>query len=71
MSTSKCIFHFLVADDDPVATRVLQAALQKMGHLTDVCRDGEKALELALRKHYSLLILDFNMPVKSGAEVVR
>ena len=71
MSSSKGIFHFLVADDDPVATQVLQAALRSMGHWADVCHDGEKALELAVMNHYSLLILDFNMPVKSGAEVVR
>ena len=71
MGSSKGIFHILVADDDPVALRLLQAEIQRMGHWVDVCEDGFAAFDGACLTPYSLLILDYDMPGKTGAEVVR
>jgi phosphoserine phosphatase RsbU/P len=62
----------LIADDDNFSRRVLEAQLQKCGHIVISCSSGESALE-TLRRDGSidLVVLDWMMPGMSGIEVCR
>jgi len=62
----------LIAEDDPVSRRVLQAALKKASHEVVVVEDGTAAWD-ALRAAGGprLAILDWMMPGFDGLEVVR
>lgn len=61
----------LVADDDPHFAGLLQRMLQREGWSAEVAYDGEAALEKLRRKPYQLVLLDKNMPKRSGLEVLK
>ncbi|MGH9453644.1 MAG: GGDEF domain-containing response regulator [Terriglobia bacterium] len=62
----------LIAEDDPISARLLQASLVKWGYDVVVTRDGVEALE-TLRQPDSarLAILDWMMPRMDGPDVIR
>ncbi len=74
----KSRIKFLVVDDTSVMRRLFRIALNHMGYKNIVeVEDGAKAIE-ELGKHskvsgagYSLMILDLNMPEKSGIDVLK
>jgi DNA-binding response OmpR family regulator len=62
----------LIAEDDPVSRRVLEAALAKDGHEIQSVDDGAQALEALERPDAPLLaILDWMMPGVDGTEICR
>jgi len=62
----------LIAEDDPVSRRLLQAALIKWGYNVIVTSNGKEASQaLQAPDAPSLLILDWLMPVLDGTEVCR
>lgn len=63
--------HILVADDVQPIRRLLQEMLSHAGHAVVTCEDGQAALDLLRSNTYSLIILDYVMPRKTGFEVIR
>ena len=62
----------LIAEDDPVSRRLLQAALVKWGYEVIVTTNGKEAWEaLQAPDAPSLLVLDWLMPEMDGVEVCR
>src|SRR5260221_11110218 len=62
----------LIAEDDSVSRRLLQAALAKWGYEVVVTSDGQQAWEaLQQAPPPSLLILDWLMPGMDGLEICR
>ena len=62
----------LIAEDDPVSRRMLEAALTSWGHEPVVTSDGAQAWdELQREDAPRLAILDWMMPVMDGVEVCR
>lgn len=62
----------LIADDDAIPRRLLQAALVKAGHEVIVARDGAEAWQaLQSEEAPRLAILDWVMPGLDGLEVCR
>jgi DNA-binding response OmpR family regulator len=60
----------LIAEDDSVSRRLLQAALAKWGYQVAVTADGQQAWEaLQQEPPPSLLILDWLMPGMDGVEI--
>ncbi|MGI8655029.1 MAG: diguanylate cyclase [Pyrinomonadaceae bacterium] len=60
----------LIAEDDMVSRRVLQATLVKWGHGVVVVNDGDEALAVLQREDApSLAVLDWMMPGMDGVEV--
>jgi two-component system KDP operon response regulator KdpE len=61
----------LIVDDDPQIRRVMRTTLEAKGNEVDEAGSGEHALELARSEKYDLIILDINLPGKSGIETCR
>ena len=62
----------LIAEDDPVSRRVLQAALEKWGHEVIATSDGAEALKVLEEPDAPrMAILDWMMPRMDGVEVCR
>jgi CheY-like chemotaxis protein len=56
----------LIAEDDPVSARILQAALAKFGYQTVIARDGAEAWEKFDREPVRLIVSDWMMPGLDG-----
>jgi DNA-binding response OmpR family regulator len=64
--------RILIAEDDPVSRRLLQAALVKWGYEVIVTTNGKEAWEALQQPGApSLLVLDWLMPETDGVEVCR
>jgi DNA-binding response OmpR family regulator len=62
----------LIADDEPVSRRMLQATMAKWGYEVTVCEDGEQAWQaLQDSTPHALAVLDWLMPGIDGAEICR
>src|SRR5687768_7092040 len=62
----------LIAEDNPVSRRVLEATLEKFGHQVIVAADGAQAWTTLQRADApSLAILDWMMPELDGVEICR
>ncbi|WP_207482889.1 ATP-binding protein [Arenibaculum pallidiluteum] len=61
----------LVADDNPVNRQILGSMLTALGHRAELAVDGEDALDRLAQGGYDAVLLDMNMPRKSGLDVSR
>ncbi len=59
----------LIVDDKPENLLSLKKLLEINGFQTDCAQSGEEALRLILKKNYSLIILDVQMPGMDGFEL--
>jgi DNA-binding response OmpR family regulator len=59
----------VVEDDDAIATG-LALNLKLAGHTTAIARDGDEALGLIETEDFALILLDINLPRKTGLEVL-
>ncbi len=59
----------LVADDDRSALMLMEAALRVAGFSVTLASDGDQALDLFQRGQFDLVMLDIDMPGRSGLEV--
>lgn len=64
-------FRLLVAEDNPIAARVLALQLQHLGHEVTVVSDGRRAVELASSGKFQAVIMDCQMPELDGFEATR
>ncbi|MFN8609796.1 MAG: response regulator [Vulcanimicrobiota bacterium] len=64
-------FRLLVAEDNPIAARVLALQLQHLGHEVTVVSDGRRAVEVASQGNYQAVIMDCQMPELDGFEATR
>jgi two-component system sensor histidine kinase RpfC len=67
------LLNILVAEDNKVNQQVILGILSKAGHSVIVTENGEQALDVIAHDfdEIDLLILDKNMPLRSGDEVVK
>jgi two-component system response regulator AtoC len=61
----------LIADDDRNLRKVLVNELSYEGYETDETDNGLKAMDLVEKNEYDVLLLDLNMPRKSGMDVLK
>ncbi len=61
----------LLVEDNMVNMKLLQATLEPRGYTLVTAKDGEEALETAIREKPELIIMDIQLPKISGIEVVK
>jgi DNA-binding response OmpR family regulator len=61
----------LVVDDEQKIVEIVKAYLEREGYQVITASDGKTALELALKQHPDLVILDLMLPEIPGLDVCR
>ena len=60
----------LVIEDDATLGRALQEFLTDQGYATDWLADGKRALSALANHPYDLLVLDLNLPLIDGLQLL-
>jgi DNA-binding response OmpR family regulator len=63
--------RILIAEDDTPLATFIAKAFNSEDHVTEIAPTGDDALQRTQRGGFDLLILDLNLPVISGSEVLR
>ena len=67
---AKKVMRILVAEDDHSLARFLRKGLEAENYAVDVAGDGDEARGFLEKCDYDLAILDVNLPLSSGLEVL-
>jgi two-component system, cell cycle response regulator DivK len=62
--------RILIADDKATSRELLRTVLERQGYEVMEAADGEEALQKALAETPDLILLDLQMPRRSGYEVL-
>ena len=65
------MMRILAADDSASMRDMVRISLGSAGFEVTSAADGEEALRLAARTAFDLVLLDVNMPVRDGFDVIR
>jgi DNA-binding response OmpR family regulator len=63
--------RILIAEDDAPLASFIATTFSAEDHVTEIAGDGEEALQRLAGGEYDLLILDLNLPVLGGSQVLR
>jgi len=63
--------RILVVEDEGKIANLLKRGLEEEGYEVDLAADGAEGLDLALGRHYDLIVLDIGLPEVDGMEVCR
>ncbi len=63
------MINILVAEDNELIRKLIEAVLSKEGFKIDICTNGREALEKLKRANYNLVISDENMTEVRGSEL--
>ena len=63
--------RLLIIEDEKKLCDTIAKSLHASGYETDVCYDGNEALEMVYSEEYDLIVLDLNLPGTDGMEILR
>ena len=61
----------LYIEDDRVLARIFQGRLEKIGYQVEIARNGAEGLNKYRSGSFDALVVDYNLPVFDGLEVIR
>ncbi len=61
----------LLAEDNGTSRKIISKILEYGGHRVDLAENGEEALDRLESQRYDLIILDMNMPLLGGLDVLK
>lgn len=61
----------LLVEDNLVNQKLALTLLKKMGYEADLAENGQNALDMIAEKHYDLILMDCQMPIKDGYQTTR
>lgn len=62
--------QILIVDDKATSRELLRTVLERQGYAVTEAADGEEALQKARAESPDLIVLDLQMPVRNGYEVL-
>lgn len=62
--------YVLLIEDEKKLARTLERHLKREGYLVDLVFDGVEAVDKVLEHNYDLMVLDINLPKKSGFDLL-
>src|ERR1051325_7220726 len=71
MERSALMSPLLVVDDQQSVAYSAAVLLRRAGHDVDVCGDAGRALTLARKNHYSIILSDLRMENMSGIDLLK
>lgn len=63
--------NILIAEDQADVRDTLKMLLETRGHSVDVARNGEEAVDIAVRSPPDVILMDLQMPVMDGITATR
>ncbi|KAJ3187301.1 hypothetical protein HDU85_006589 [Gaertneriomyces sp. JEL0708] len=69
--SSKYPLKVLVAEDNPVNTKLAQRVLRKLGYEPTMVVNGQEAVEAARAEEFDLIFMDMQMPIMGGIEATQ
>lgn len=63
--------HILVAEDNVLNQRIIEATLSRYGHTADIVENGVLATQALIQGKYDLVLMDVRMPEMSGPDATR
>ena len=61
-------YRVLIADGDPLVVRLASHHLKQLNTSVEVADNGRKAVDMALKASFDLILMDLEMPVMGGIE---
>jgi CheY-like chemotaxis protein len=71
MSPDSSTIRILCVEDDPGLALLMQKNLQRRGYVVDTAADGREGIAAVTANRYDLLLLDYNLPLCGGIDVIR
>ena len=65
------VLNILLTEDNPINTLFIETCLKNMKHAVTVAKDGKSALDALNANTFDLVLMDIQMPVMNGTEVLR
>jgi CheY-like chemotaxis protein len=65
------ILSVLLAEDNPISSKLAQINIQKMGHKLDVVNNGKEAVKKFMNNKYDVILMDIEMPVMNGLDAAK
>jgi signal transduction histidine kinase/ActR/RegA family two-component response regulator len=63
--------NILLAEDNPVNSLFIKTVLENMGHAVTVAENGKVALDTLKTNNFDLVLMDIQMPLMNGVDVLR
>lgn len=63
--------HVLVAEDNSLNQKIIEATLSRYGHIAEIVENGVEALEALADQKFDLVLMDVRMPEMSGPDATR